>query len=167
MGEGSTPSVPWKCFSATVVDRPAWLFVRKPVYVNISSYTKNLGRYRFFSDIIQGKFSLIKQPTQQQKVGNYTILFTFCIRIDEGSGSISEKACTKGKRKLYSCSKQIIMVLKALPYGLSIQALLRPQVCLCLRRISSSQSAASAFSMPALTQVFPNCNSSKPKNTQN
>lgn len=111
--------------------------------------------------------SLIKQPTQQQKVGNYTMCFAFCIRIDEGSNSMSEKVCTKGKRKLHSRNKQIIMVLKALPYGLNTQALLRPQVCLCLSRISSPQSAASAFSTPALTQIFPTCNFSKSKNTQN
>lgn len=129
--------------------------MRKLVYVNSCSYTKNLGRYRFFSDVIQGKFPLIKQPTQQQKVGNYTAFFAFSIRIDEGSDSMSEKAGTKGKRKLHSHSKQI-MVLKALPYGLSTQALLRPQVCLCLSRILSPQSAASAFSTPALMQVFQN-----------
>lgn len=136
-------------FFPTVVDCPAWILVRKPVYVNICSYIKNLGRYRFFSDMVKGKFSRIKQPAQKQKVGNYTMFFACCIRIDEGSDSTSEKACTKGKRKLHSHSKQIIMLLKALPYGLSTQALLRPQVCLCLSRISSPHSAACSPPQPS------------------
>lgn len=143
----------------------AWVFGRKPVYINSCSCTKNLGRYRFFSGIIQGKFSLFKQPTQQQKVGNCIVFFTFSIRRDGDNDSMSEKLCTKGKRKLHSHSKQIIMDLKALPYGQSTQALLRPQVCLCLSRIPSLQLAASPFSIPALTQVFPN--SSKLKSTTN
>lgn len=145
----------------------AWVFVRKPVYVNSCSYTKNLGRYRFFSGIIQGKFSLFKQPTQQQKVGNCIVFFVFSVKRDGGSDSTSEKLCTKGKRKLHSHSKQIIMDLKALPYGQSTQALLRPQVCLCLSRIPSPQLASSPFSTLALTQVFPKCNSSKLKTPTN
>lgn len=111
--------------------------MRKPVYINSCSYTKNLGRYRFFSGIVQGKFSLFKQPTQQQKVENCIVFSAFSVRRDGGSDSMSEKLCTKGKRKLHSHSKQVIMDLKALPYGQSTQALLRPQVCLCLSRIPS------------------------------
>lgn len=82
---------------------------------------------------------------------------------DGSSDSMSEELCTKGKRKLHSHCKQIIMDLKALPYGQSTQALFRPQVCPCLSRIPSPQLAASHFSTPALTQVFPKCNSSKLK----
>lgn len=62
---------------STVVICTAWVFVRKPVNINSCFYTKNLGRYRFFSGIIQGKFSLFKQPTQQQKVGNGIVFFAF------------------------------------------------------------------------------------------
>lgn len=161
-GGGSTPWLP-KWFCPIVVICAAWAFVRKPVYINSCSYTKSLGRYRFFSGIVQGKFSLFKQPTQQQKVGNCIVFFAFSVRRDGGSDSMSEKLCTKGKRKLHSHSKQIIMDLKALPYGQSTQALLRLQVCLCLSRIPSPQLAASHFSTPALTQVFPKCSSSKLK----
>lgn len=117
--------------------------------MNICCYTKNLGRYRFFCDMFQGKISHIKQPAQKQKVENHTMFFACCIRIDEGSDSTSEKACTKGKRKLHSHSKQIIMLLKALPYGLSTQPLLRPQVFLCLSRISSPHSAACSPPQPS------------------
>lgn len=120
-GGSSTPSLP-KWFCPIVVICTAWAFVRKPVYINSCSYTKNLGRYRFFSGIVQGKFSLFKQPTQQQKVGNYIEFFAFSVRRDGGSDSMSEKLCTKGKRKLHRHSKQIIMDLKALPYGQSTQA---------------------------------------------
>ena len=158
-------SVPWSVFLF-----PPLQSIALPVYVNACSHTKNLGRYRFFSGIVRGKLSL-RNSQQQQKVGNSTMFFAFCIRIDEGRDSLSEKACTKGKRKLHSPHKQIIMVLKALPYGPSTQALLTPQVCLCRRRTSSPRSAAlhtlCAFSTPALTQVFPKCNSSKSKNKQN
>lgn len=115
--------------------------------LTVAPIQRTLADTDFSLDVIQGKFTLIKQPTQQQKVGNYTTFFAFSTRIDEGSDSMSEKAGTKGKRKLHSHSKQI-MVLKALPYGLSTHARLRPQVCLCLSSILSPQSAASAFSTP-------------------
>lgn len=116
--------------------------MRKPVYAGICSYTKNLSRYRFFSDIIQGK--IFSHEIASSTAENSAMFFAFCIRIDEGSGNMSEKACTKGKRKSHSCSKQIITLLKALPYGLSTQALLRPQVRPCCSRSSSAWSAAGA-----------------------
>lgn len=91
----------------------------------------------FSLTLSKGNSLSLNNQLNSRKVGNYTMFFAFCIRIDKSSDSMSEKACTKGKRKLHSHSKQIIMVLKALPYGLSTQALLRPQVRLCLGIISS------------------------------
>lgn len=89
---------------------------------------------------------IFSHETANSTAENSAVFFAFCIRIDEGSGNMSEKACPKGKRKSHSCSKQIIMLLKDLPYGLSTQALLGPQVRPCCSRSSSACSAASAVS---------------------
>lgn len=66
----------------------------------------------------KGNYLSLNNQLKSRKVGNYTESKEHGIRIDKSSDSMSEKACTKGKRKLHSHSKQIIMVLKALPYGL-------------------------------------------------